>query len=179
MLHLKNVIYRILIFFFFSLLISCGPENTPTDQELIRHFQSNRETFKKVLNVFMSEQGLQRVEIHDYGTGLKLWSNLEDVNFNKQELLYDLKQKLKVDLMQVRAFNSVDGTVAEVSFFLYRTGIVSAGRAKGIAYFNYGVPKNIENDLDKYDPPQNKKIANDSGRIYVEIEDGWYLFSEQ
>ena len=174
---MKNLIYWFLIYICSSLLMGCGPEDTPSDQELINNFQSNREAYEKVLKVFLSEPNLDNVEINDYGTGLKLRSNLENVKFNKQDMFNDL-QKLNVELVKVVSRRPVDESASEIQFISFRTGIVSAGRSKGVAYFRYGLPNNIDNDLDKYDPPINKIFPNDNENAYLKIEGRWYLFSD-
>ena len=161
------------------LLASCGKE-IPHDADIKRNFLDNKEVFERYVGVFIDNEskGLLSMESFPIESERKLMLNIEGgIGIDSDTVLIDMKEKLKVDLISVNEFQSgTDKKIGEISFYSYRGGIVTAGRAKGISFFVHGKPNYIEDSLSKYEPPVNAKFPEGVSRIYTDIENGWYLF---
>jgi len=156
----KKVRSIFLLIFAAVFVISCENKHAPTDKELKYNFKENSQVFEKYVDIFLNHKGLNRIEASPVASKMTLRSNIDTSDYlDDQEVLSDMKEKLKVDLISVNAFkDAVGGPISEISFYSFRVGLVTGGNVKGISYFKYSKPKIIKADLDKYDQPNSGRF---------------------
>jgi hypothetical protein len=149
-------------FIIFAFAIADNDCYYPSDQELIDRFDQNRADFQALLGMFLSDEGLERV---DYD-----WTrpdNPQDVGVSPERITQYRQYFDKLGLPKgVIGFGKKDN----ISFPVASCGIAVSGTSQGYAYVQ-ATPELLVDSIENY---HHGKF--ESYTIYRHLSGNWYLY---
>lgn len=134
-----------------------NPTPIPSDNELIKIYNDNKEVFNQLATMICEDNYL----VVSYEPQ---WSSPENIPQEKKKQYYELFKVINVQ--QIRRYK--DG---EVTFMVWATGNVSGGRDKGYVFRpnDHVFPRQVKESLD--DIPLTSEF-----HYKMKITDDWYLY---
>ncbi len=144
--------------------MSCSKFKHPTDDELINNFNATKELFTKMIKMIEIDTNLKRVDDN--------WTSPDDhssIGISKKRISEYRKLFIKCNVPRgFSAFHKEE----EIQFIASCFGLATGGSCKGYVYKKVKPPETeIVSSIDDYIPKNSR-----SYRIYLHIEDNWYLF---
>ena len=174
---LKSAFPAIVCFLIFSLSMSCGEKEHPKDEKLIEIYQSHKNEFNQLLQMFQEDKSLGRVapeftrtaNFFEECKAPNIW-NGKNIEIGEARLS---EYRKLFSLLELPA--GIEGYCEKdiILFYASTKGLSVTGSSKGFAYLEEmptGNLKIVEN-LDNYWSSDGKSF-----RAFRRIEGNWYLY---
>ncbi len=154
----------------------CGPSKLPSDQSLIQRFETRRDSFEKLLEMFKSDRSLGRVA-YDFTRTASFFERCEGAdawNGKEIEVSNSRLREYRSLFSELELSAGIEGYCQKdfVTFIGATQGLSISGSSKGFAYIEKP-PKLIVEDLDSYFSEDRRSFI-----AFRRIEGNWYLYRD-
>jgi hypothetical protein len=171
---IKFLALVLLAFFAIGCMTDIWKKEHPKDEKLIENFQSHKEEFNQLLQMFLEDKYVGRIDF-DFTRASDFFEKCKSSdgqNGNEIELSKDRLESYRKLFNELGLSFGIEGYCEKekVIFYASTQGLSVSGSTKGYAYLA-NPPEKIVDNLDKYWSQDRQSFT-----AFRHIEGNWYLY---